>query len=1013
MKIKHRQNMFIRIYILLIIVFSARMLTAAPITIAGSVLGNGLILGTGTYEIGTRVTLRAVPQVDWKFDHWEGVENSIKDQAIIDLQAYPGMQPKAIFSRSAGFGRFKGGTVVAWGSNSLGQTNIPKIATNVIQISAGYKFSLALLNDGSVIGWGNNQDGKSTIPPSLLDVVSISAGKDHSVAIQTNGIAVPWGNLGFGVYLVTNVAAVKAGSSYNLYLKSDGTIMETGPQATGFHKSLLDNHDFISVDAGFSHGLALRSNGTLVRWGDSWAASAGGFPSLIGGFRSIAAGLHHSIALKWNGEVVTWGGSPTQSTEFPINATNLVAIAAGSYHSLGVRSDGTVVKWGFNTYSFANSEDLIGKTPIPHGLSNVIAVSAGFDHNVAIQYSGVGVKVDPPKKLILEEGSNLNISAKICGICEKQWFRDGVAIENQSAETMIVKKVSLTDSGQYCLVAVNSSNGVVTDSTELKVLPIGSPRVFINGREIDGVYRAGGLAKIEISTSFPRGQILYTIDGSEPNFESKIYSGSFVLTKGAILRAVAFSEDFGSMVKNTLVSIQVVPTFELNTSVNFGSGSVEKLPNYQRYLLDDVVTVRAVARDGFRFVRWEGDLSGSFSNRNIVMNRGKVVRAVFEAIPRYQLIGVAPAGTVSGAGEYFQGSRVDLTATPTTNWVFLNWAGDYAGTNSQFSWAVDGPATFQAVFGTAITSATTGAGRVMLEPDLSVYPYGSLVRVTPLPSSGNYLALWGGAGVGQPRTQWILRVTNGAPKITALFQPLSTDKVVLTAQSTFGGRISQPASDGIYAKAASVTVNAVPDSGYEFQGWSGDASGVVNPLTLTLDGSKNVRAEFRKVGVVSYPATITMNGPGTVRRVPDLGEYESGTEVDLVAEPSAGAVFSGWQGLVSSSQKRIRVTVSGPIQMTASFKSVYSVTTETRGEGQVLLSPPDASYADGTSVALTAKPAEGWGFVQWSGDLSTTDQESALTVDAPKRVVAEFARLGTLTLKSIGQGAIAKTPDAA
>jgi hypothetical protein len=61
-------------------------------------------------------------------------------------------------------------------------------------------------------------------------------------------------------------------------------------------------------------------------------------------------------------------------------------------------------------------------------------------------------------------------------------------------------------------------------------------------------------------------------------------------------------------------------------------------------------------------------------------------------------------------------------------------------------------------------------------------------------------------------------------------------------------------------------------------------------------------------------------------------------------------------------------------------------------------------------VALTAKAADGWGFVQWSGDIVTTTQEAGVTVDGPKRVIAEFARLGTLTTKVVGSGSITRTP---
>jgi hypothetical protein len=149
-----------------------------------------------------------------------------------------------------------------------------------------------------------------------------------------------------------------------------------------------------------------------------------------------------------------------------------------------------------------------------------------------------------------------------------------------------------------------------------------------------------------------------------------------------------------------------------------------------------------------------------------------------------------------------------------------------------------------------------------------------------------------------------------------------------------------------------------------------------------------------------------------VRRIPDLGAYEVGSDVELVAEPSTDAAFLGWSGAVTSTQRRVRVTITGPLSVQALFRSIHPVVTETRGEGQILLSPPEGRYVDGTELALTAKPAEGWGFVQWSGDLSTTGQEATLTVDAPKRVIAEFARLGTVTTRVMGSGTISKTPDA-
>ncbi|MFC2020808.1 hypothetical protein ACFLU1_03330 [Chloroflexota bacterium] len=41
-----------------------------------------------------------------------------------------------------------------------------------------------------------------------------------------------------------------------------------------------------------------------------------------------------------------------------------------------------------------------------------------------------------------------------------------------------------------------------------------------------------------------------------------------------------------------------------------------------------------------------------------------------------------------------------------------------------------------------------------------------------------------------------------------------------------------------------VTVEAVPDLGYVFDGWNGDLSGTTNPTTLAIDCTKSITATF-------------------------------------------------------------------------------------------------------------------------------------------------------------------------
>ncbi len=118
------------------------------------------------------------------------------------------------------------GTVVAWGSNTYGQTNVPYNLTNVIAIAAGYYHSLALTGNGTVVGWGMNQYHQTNVPAGLSNVVAIAAGGYHSLALKSDGTVVSWGLNNFGETNVpsglTNVIAIAAGEYDSLALIGNG-----------------------------------------------------------------------------------------------------------------------------------------------------------------------------------------------------------------------------------------------------------------------------------------------------------------------------------------------------------------------------------------------------------------------------------------------------------------------------------------------------------------------------------------------------------------------------------------------------------------------------------------------------------------------------------------------------------------------------------------------------------------------------------------------------------------------
>ncbi|MFP4584491.1 MAG: InlB B-repeat-containing protein [Desulfococcaceae bacterium] len=68
-----------------------------------------------------------------------------------------------------------------------------------------------------------------------------------------------------------------------------------------------------------------------------------------------------------------------------------------------------------------------------------------------------------------------------------------------------------------------------------------------------------------------------------------------------------------------------------------------------------------------------------------------------------------------------------------------------------------------------------------------------------------------------------------------------------------------------------------------------------------------------------------------------------------------------------------------------------TLTVSIKGQGTVDRSPSGDRYAEGTTVRLAARPAEGWQFVEWRDDLAGTDPEATLIIQGDPFVTAIFA----------------------
>ena len=139
---------------------------------------------------------------------------------------------------------------------------------------------------------------------------------------------------------------------------------------------------------------------------------------------------------------------------------------------------------------------------------------------------------------------------------------------------------------------------------------------------------------------------------------------------------------------------------------------------------------------------------------------------------------------------------------------------------------------------------------------------------------------------------------------------------------------------------------------------------------------------------VKYTLTTAVNPAEGGTITPASGEYNAGTTVTITASPAAEYVFKDWTGATGTTAST-SVVMSSNKSVTANFvKKQYPLTIEIEGEGtvseKVIKQGLATDYNSGTIVELTAEPTGDWEFVEWSGDITSTENPVQITIDGLK-----------------------------
>jgi alpha-tubulin suppressor-like RCC1 family protein len=354
-------------------------------------------------------------------------------------------------------------TLWAWGSNSRGQEGSPlgsgyeavqvalafsSYLTNVVSVSAGTTYSIALRNDGSIWGWGDNQNGELGISGSSEVIFASEVSGTSNGQVASAGQHTLIGNADGTItcFGLNSHGQLAVGSTNNISmpLTSDAVVALQPPQPS-FSPDSGNYSVSQTVTVSCTDSLATvmyTTDGSLpsLTATDSFAITSGDNVTISGpeilrarafhagilpgpvksaayhmGYQMLAS-VGHSILLDGSGNVYTWGSNesyPSNSSASGVlglgwNADDqvypqFVSGVPGPGLSIGTGPNncavviksgtaaGTIWGWGDNTYNqlgLWNSGSLSGTAVQVSGSGTIVAVSCGLEHMVGLTSSG-------------------------------------------------------------------------------------------------------------------------------------------------------------------------------------------------------------------------------------------------------------------------------------------------------------------------------------------------------------------------------------------------------------------------------------------------------------------------------------------------------------------------------------------------------------------------------------------------------------------------------------------------
>ena len=213
----------------------------------------------------------------------------------------------------------------------------------------------------------------------------------------------------------------------------------------------------------------------------------------------------------------------------------------------------------------------------------------------------------------------------------------------------------------------------------------------------------------------------------------------------------------------------------------------------------------------------------------------------------------------------------------------------------------------------------------------------------------------------------------------------------VTANPTNGGTVT---GGGTYNQGQSCTVTATANNGYTFTNWTENGVVVSSQASYTfiVNNNRNLVANFQ-MQPQNYTITVSAS-PRDGGTVTGGGSYQQGQSCTVSATPNTGYTFTNWteNGNVVSTNANYTFTVTGNRTLVANFSQQQFTITATANPINGGTVTGGGTFNYGQSCTLTATPATGYTFVNWTknGAQVSTNATYTFTVTESAAYVAHF-----------------------